>query len=184
MKRRIKQNHITQHCQKQNQPINPKTEQMKTFALLYIGESFNLKRFCKNIASKWIFQHSVQSDTKLRLLCCPKKTDVSHFLLNDKTRRKLKMKGKKEEEEKKKMPFTYSRWSLRVFLREGSISVHSKIVRSIRCCSLIPGLLSFYPGALNEDLFEGCYYTGEVQVESSRVQNQDQIVLSCKMQNC
>lgn len=71
------------------------------------------------------------------------------------------------------MPFTYSRWSLRVFLREGSISVHSKIVRSIRCCSLIPGLLSFYPGALNEDLFEGCYYTGEVQVESSRVQNQD-----------
>ena len=71
------------------------------------------------------------------------------------------------------MLFTYSRWSLRVFLREGSISVHSKIVRSIRCCSLIPGLLSFYPGALNEDLFEGCYYTGEVQVESSRVQNQD-----------
>ena len=30
---------------KKPQPINPKTEQMKTFALLYIGESFNLKRF-------------------------------------------------------------------------------------------------------------------------------------------
>ena len=71
------------------------------------------------------------------------------------------------------MPFTYSRQSSRVFLREGSISVDSKIVRSISCCSLIPWLLSFYPGALNEDSFEGCYYKGEVQVESSRVQNQD-----------
>lgn len=71
------------------------------------------------------------------------------------------------------MPFTYSRRSSRVFLREGSISVHSKIVRSIRCCPLIPGLLSFYPGSLNEDSFGGCYYKGEVQVESSRVQNHD-----------
>ena len=71
------------------------------------------------------------------------------------------------------MPFTYSRRSSRVFLRQGSISVHSKIGPSIRCCSLIPGLLSFYPGALNEDSFEGCCYKGEVQVESSRVQNQD-----------
>ena len=71
------------------------------------------------------------------------------------------------------MLLTYSRRSSFVFLREGSISVHSKIVRSIRCCSLIPGLLSFYPGALNEDAFEGCYYKGEVEVESRRVQNQD-----------
>ena len=69
------------------------------------------------------------------------------------------------------MLLTYSRRSSFVFLRQGSISVHSKIVRSIRCCSLIPGLLSFNPGALNEDSFGGCYYKGEVQVESSRVQN-------------